>query len=531
MNFDPRRGVPRRPSARLQRTGKNHFSPQARFDFLIFPPVIVLVVAFYFWTTMSNGIDPSAPSKYFYPLLARAFVEGHLYLDVPPSPKLLALQDPYDPQQSGVLRYAMGDATLYHGKYYLYFGPTPAILLFAPYLVFTDCDFPQKIAVPIFCSIGFVISAQLFLMILRDHFFGVPVWLKLTCVLSLGMANLIPFLQRTPDVYETAIACAYGLLQLVFLAIYCAMRNPKHALRWLLLASIGLGACAGARFDYSIIGFIFVGLLIGLWRQRWLASKARAWLPLMALAPIGLIGLLLAWYNYARFGSPLEFGTHYVLAGWNMHKYKFAEIGNVPYNIWFNFFSPPHLSSKFPFIDAHPYIWFHMPDRFFYLDKVAGLFLISPVSLFALALPVLLRPGPDFRLRVLPRQKHNPSDRSLVWTAAFMAGAGLAVLPTILYLNTATMRYIVDFASTFVFLGCLMICHFQSLALKQPFLRLFRQGAFVLILFLGCGTGLLLSFSGEKILFWKTILKPIFGFSGSFCRSKKLAKESTMRGR
>ncbi len=34
-----------------------------------------------------------------------------------------------------------------------------------------------------------------------------------------------------------------------------------------------------------------------------------------ATVPAGLVGLGLAWYNYARFGSPLEFGQTYQMAG------------------------------------------------------------------------------------------------------------------------------------------------------------------------------------------------------------------------
>src|SRR5207248_6297600 len=43
---------------------------------------------------------------------------------------LLALADPYDPAQNAP--YRLHDASLYHGRYYLYFGPTPVALLYLP---------------------------------------------------------------------------------------------------------------------------------------------------------------------------------------------------------------------------------------------------------------------------------------------------------------------------------------------------------------------------------------------------------------
>ena len=66
-----------------------------------------------------------------YNLLAKGYLSGHLSLSILPAPELLALPDPYDPIANARLR--IWDATLFKGRYYLYFGPTPALLLFAPF--------------------------------------------------------------------------------------------------------------------------------------------------------------------------------------------------------------------------------------------------------------------------------------------------------------------------------------------------------------------------------------------------------------
>ena len=70
------------------------------------------------------------PQHRYYNLLADAFRAGQTSLLVTPSPELLALPNPYDPAQNAALR--LHDATLYRGRYYLYFGPTPALVLFLP---------------------------------------------------------------------------------------------------------------------------------------------------------------------------------------------------------------------------------------------------------------------------------------------------------------------------------------------------------------------------------------------------------------
>src|SRR5262245_51054142 len=96
--------------------------------------------AFYLWgAQVSNEpFEWRYDNGGFYNYLGRAFASGHLYLPHEPSAELLALPDPWDPQQNG----AVGtlDLVLYNRRYYLYHGPTPACLLFFPYRLITGHD-------------------------------------------------------------------------------------------------------------------------------------------------------------------------------------------------------------------------------------------------------------------------------------------------------------------------------------------------------------------------------------------------------
>jgi hypothetical protein len=48
-----------------------------------------------------------------------------------PAPEISALPDPYDSVANGP--YRLHDASFYKGRYYLYFGPVPAVVLFLPF--------------------------------------------------------------------------------------------------------------------------------------------------------------------------------------------------------------------------------------------------------------------------------------------------------------------------------------------------------------------------------------------------------------
>ena len=79
-----------------------------------------------------NGENPDYMNQY--ELLAESLSNGHVYIDYDDvDPKLLALDNPYDPEA----RKAAGvsfhwDHAFYKGRYYMYFGVVPVFLLFLP---------------------------------------------------------------------------------------------------------------------------------------------------------------------------------------------------------------------------------------------------------------------------------------------------------------------------------------------------------------------------------------------------------------
>ena len=104
--------------------------------------LFVAVACFHFTTAWVRGpaLNWHGQTSEYYPLLTDAFLAGQTSLLVQPSAELLALPDPHDPVANA--RFRLHDASLYHGKYYLYFGPTPAIVLFLPYKVLTGSHLP-----------------------------------------------------------------------------------------------------------------------------------------------------------------------------------------------------------------------------------------------------------------------------------------------------------------------------------------------------------------------------------------------------
>src|SRR4051794_3283220 len=87
-------------------------------------PGLLLLYAFfalyYYWTVQPH-LSQASVEHGIHNQLADSFRAGQVSLLQLPDPRLLKLENPYDPVQNGI--YRIHDASLYNGKLYVYFGP------------------------------------------------------------------------------------------------------------------------------------------------------------------------------------------------------------------------------------------------------------------------------------------------------------------------------------------------------------------------------------------------------------------------
>ena len=110
---------------------------------------------------------------------------------------LTRLADPYDPAANVRFRFGpdqLHDLSYYKGRLYMYFGVTPALILFWPFAALTGDYLFRRQAAAIFCAIGFLTSAALFFALWRRYFAGVSVGVVAACTLALGLATGAPVL-------------------------------------------------------------------------------------------------------------------------------------------------------------------------------------------------------------------------------------------------------------------------------------------------------------------------------------------------
>lgn len=412
-------------------------------EWMLVGAAAALVVWFFHWTVKANsGFQDQGDLDYFR-LLVRGWMKGQLNLDKEPSPELLALADPYDPAQNAGKK--LGDATLYKGKYYIYFGPTPALTLMLPYTAITGREMKMGEATFVFVTLAFVAASGLWLAIRRRYFPASGVVMAPVGVLAIGFGTHLLALAQRPMIWELPISSAIAFTMLAVVAVYRAMHGGRTLL-WMALAGLCLGLGVGAR---PTCLFACGMLLVPLWVQ-WAARRnggegKEAWRAVAKMAaaaavPLGLCGIGLAWHNWARFDNPLEWGQNYQLSGAYEGKLTHFSLRFLAHNVETYFFQLLRWSPEFPYAKAVGIEINHIRD-YFGTEEVAGLMVTFPFFWFLLGLPLAWRDRSAEERRIL--------GATMAAIAAYAVPVGGLVM---CYFSTCT-RYQADFAVVFAVLA------------------------------------------------------------------------------
>ncbi|HMD57225.1 MAG TPA: hypothetical protein VKG82_07120 [Solirubrobacteraceae bacterium] len=434
--------------------------------------------ACYLWTAASTfPFSLAGGQTDYYNLLATALLHLHLSIGAAPA-GLLHLADPYDPAQNAAYQGSYHDLSLYHGRFYLDWGPAPVVVLLIP-LHLLGLAASSSLTAALFSVAGLAFALAALRVLLRG-FDALPIWMGVLAGVVLVCSTSVPFLLRRPAIYEEAISGGFCFAMAgLFLALQ-SIAQRRASLTRLVLMSLCFGLAGGSRPPLFVLGLLVVPVYLTL---RGTLPQRRLLAAL--LVPCGACLALLLAYNYARFGNPLEVGQSYNLAGYDP---RYAHLGQAAYilpNMWFYGIAPPRATILFPFLALTPPPITYplgLPSSYTGPEITGGLLTMTPILLFAFALPWLWRRRPE-------------SVGALAAPLLLAAGAGLFGLLFLSYeFFSSTERYEVDFAALFLFAG---IAAWFALASGAPGRgrSTVRVAGAVLALW-GCLTGLAISFTG-----------------------------------
>jgi hypothetical protein len=451
-----------------------------------------LILWFYLWTASSSGNPFTFGTRLFfvyrttqintpdyYNMLTDAFLSGRLSLLVEPSKELLSLPDPYDPSLNEGLR--MHDASLYNGKYYAYWGLTPALVLFIPFRVIFHKDLPDNLAVALFCFGGLVWSVLLLNLLIKPYFTDTPFWMRFAAVSCLSLSNVAPYILRRPAVYEVAIASGYFFLFGGLYWLLSGVLTEGRARSWQFsVGSLFLGLAVGSRPHY-----VFAGVLLPLlwWKfsrekHHYRVKEAMGELACLSIpffVCVGLLGL----YNYARFGSWTEFGQNLVLAGRNVRRGRLFSPHKILPSLFRYSLAPSQIDLEFPF--------FHLPKGVHNLEPVAGILANIPFINILFLFPLYFS------------RSKNESNVLLSWTMGSFVLLAIALVCIVSSVG-ATMRYVVDVSSLLLVPALLLWFYFDEQLSEQRATRHVLRIFSIVSIVYGCAFNVAISMTGPQDL-------------------------------
>jgi hypothetical protein len=438
----------------------------------------------------------------YFDMQAEAFLNGQAALLLEPDPRLAQVANPYDyrqREQAGIS--TPWDISYYRGKYYLYWGPAPALAAAGLRLITGSTVDDQ------FLLLGSLIGVQalscIFLLMLRRRFFpGLQAGLLALPLLAITFTPPVLYILNRPSVYEAAIM--NGQLGLIagVLCAFTAGQSGKPA-RWMFLA----GLCWAYAFNSRVTLLVAVGFMALVF--GWLTLRAnqtrRFQLALALLLPLALGAAGLGLFNLARFGSPFEPGWRYQFTGDALPADPSAatSLFYIPANLYAYLLRPLKVDGVFPFLTApwKPGFPAFLPvsELYYPIEPTAGIFFASPIVLATLlSMGPILKPVWNWLTESakVPLISATSSERALAGVALALLGGGLLAFVPVLLFIVSSMRYEMDFLPLILLAAGLgWLWAHSALAGRSNVSRLldWLGGLLILVTVLN---GLLLGFSG-----------------------------------
>ena len=398
-----------------------------------------------------------------YARLGDALIHGELTLDLPVPDEFLALENPYDvPKRMEIGSESVPifwDHAYYQGNYYCYFGVVPAIAFFVPYQLVTGSWLSTPLAIRIIGVLALCAMSLLTWRFGRRYFFETATVLSLCiCQFALFVGCNFAYLAFVARFYSVPIMSsllftALGLWFWMGAAPAKGVRSDgaRHGEGSLSCAHLAMGSFCmalnlGCRPQFIIASFFaFVVFKTELFETRVLFSRKGLKNTIAALAPFVVVIVPLLMYNYARFGSLLDFGSNYNLTGFNMLDYDQSKRLTLLLMVTY-LFQPWSLMGDFPFV--HTTVTEHLslgwaPNEPFF----GGYFLLMPILLLVFMFP--------FVAGELKR-------RNLFGYVLLSAAITIIVLFVDTRTAGITQRYFSDFGFYVATSMCLVLLSFQA---------------------------------------------------------------------
>lgn len=326
--------------------------------------ILVIAQGFYFSSSHKLFNEESKPHHQQYKELASVLAKGQVYLDAPVSDGVLNAPNPYDTiylQANGIEYKA--DYAYFEGKYYVYFGIIPELLLYYPYHLITHKDLPNHFAVFVFYALFAAGTFWLLREMVIRYFRELSFASYLLIATAVSTAGTFAYIYFTADIYSVPIMAGLGLTVMGLALWMTGIRYLERGLKskkntkpiqviCFALGSLFMAMVAGCRPQMLIFSFLAVPIFYNaIFKKRELLSLKSIGRSIALALPYMIIAFVVMKYNYQRFGSVFDFGATYSLTNNDMNL-RGNSLSRMLLGIGSFLFQIPYVNAVFPFLQS-----------------------------------------------------------------------------------------------------------------------------------------------------------------------------------
>jgi len=340
------------------------------------------------------------------------------------------------------------DTSLYNGKFYVYFGIVPCILLYLPYNLITGGGhLPNWAASFLVCSASLIFLSLAWRELVKRFFPKIPYVTFLLGSFVLSFCQFTLFVAVRAAQYGVATISGLSFTALGLFLLFKFAFNERKRLAVLVFSCLSFALAVGCRPTMAFWS-VFVPILV--WDE--VKNKSTRLKTITAVAiPYIIIAIPLMWYNYARFDSATEFGQRYMLTGYNLliHTAYMTPVEFFHCVIKGSaegfYFELPRITTVFPFVETVP------------ISNITGSWILSFYDsgvIGVLTLPVIWF---LFKIRSVSGVIREKNVR---FGKAFVAGVCVFVFISLIspFHGGVIIRYSVDFMWFAVLSSLVVIC-------------------------------------------------------------------------
>lgn len=211
---------------------------------------------------------------------------------------------------------------------------------------------PNNVAMSI--AILFFLSTSFYLIyeLIKKYFSHISLIWYLTISIFFVFASGLAIFTGYPAFYNLPIIMGVSFAMLGLAFYLKSTEGSKLNAKYIGLGSLCLALVAGCRPNLILSYLLALPIFWNYIKKRELFSKNSIKETINLILPFIVIAILLMYYNYARFGSPFDFGANYNLTTNDMTKRGFV-LDRLFLGLYEFLFAPTRITTLFPFIEKY----------------------------------------------------------------------------------------------------------------------------------------------------------------------------------